>query len=83
MDKQLEIKAFYPKKYEGNPFYEQLIYISDIIDKWWLDNFSRSAQPELVEASLDDSGSTKHLLGVVSTSEKTYIMRLFLDVSNV
>ena len=33
MDKQLEIKAFYPKKYEGNPFYEQLIYISDIIDK--------------------------------------------------
>jgi len=33
MDKQLEIKAFYPKKYEGNPFYEQMIYISDIIDK--------------------------------------------------
>ena len=37
----------------------------------------------LVEASIDGSGSTKHLLGVVSTSEKTYIMRLFLDVSNV
>ena len=73
MDKQLEIKAFYPQKYEGNAFYEQIIYISDIIDKWWLDNFSRSAQSELVEASIDGSGSTKHLLGVVSTSEKTHI----------